>query len=132
MRVSRLIVAGFLIPIAAILAFTIGLEWDGDGSIIDSNGSAIGVVLVVAAVFGISRIAADEQWSERAGTALVLGSAYFLLTWVGYGDPSSSADDSPHLIWYGVCVAAFMPTVVIVPASKWAWASYRRRVPLNS
>ncbi|MGI9609175.1 MAG: hypothetical protein ACR2NL_02670, partial [Acidimicrobiia bacterium] len=75
--------------------------------------------------------AADEQWSERAGTALALASAYFLLTWVGYGDPSSSADEQPHLIWFGLCVAAFTPTVVIVPASKWAWDSYRRRVPLH-
>ena len=128
MRASRLIVAAFLIPVAGVFSYTLAAAWNGDESMIDSNGSAIGLLVLVASIFGIARIASDSKISERAGTALALASAYFLLTWVRYGDPSLSADDQPHLVWFGLSVVAFMPSVVLIPASKWAWSVYRSRV----
>lgn len=127
MRASRLIVATLLLPVAALLAYFVALLWNGDHTTIDSNGSALGLVAIVAGVFVISKIAQDERWSERAGTAIALSCAYFMLTWTVYGDSSLSPDSSPHLVWFGLCVVAFSPTVVIIPASKWAWTSYRSR-----
>lgn len=132
MRASRLLVAALLIPVAAILANTVALYANLDDSYIDSNGSALGVMLVIAATFGISKIADDDRWTDRAGTALALATAYFLLTWVRFGEPSLSVDSQPHIVWFGFCVVAFTPAVVIIPASKWAWATYRTRVPLAS
>lgn len=128
MRASRLIVATLLVPVAALFSYYVALLWNGDHTAIDSNGSALGIVAVVAGVFAISKTAQDEQWSERAGTAIALSCAYFMLTWSVYGDSVPSPDSSPHLVWFGLCVAAFSPTVVIIPASKWAWTSYRSRV----
>ena len=127
MRASRLILATLLLPVVALLAYYVALLWNGDRTAIDSNGSALGVVSIVFGVFVVSRIAQDDQWSERAGTAIVLSCAYFMLTWTVYGDPSLSPDSSPHLVWFGLSVAAFSPTVVIIPASKWAWTSYETR-----
>jgi len=131
MRASRLIVAALLIPVAALLAYFVALHFNFDDSYIDSNGSAIGVLLVVASTFGVAKVADDDRWSDRSGVALALGASYFLLTWVRYGDPSLSADSQPHMVWFGLCIAAFMPAVVIIPASKWAWSTYRARVPLS-
>lgn len=127
MRASRLFVATFLIPVSALFAYVMALGWNQDGSFIDANGAAIGLLLIVGSVFGVSKVAADEQWSERAGTSLALATAYFALTWVRYGDPSSSVDSQPHIVWFGLCIAAFMPAVVIIPASKWAWSWARDR-----
>lgn len=127
MRASRLIVASVLLAPAALFAYYLALLWNGDSSRIDANGSALGVVIMLAAVLGVSRVAANDGWSERAGTAIALACAYFMLTWSVYGDAVLSPDDSPHLVWFGLCVAAFSPTVVIIPASKWAWSAYRAR-----
>jgi len=132
MRASRLIVATLIIPIAAIISYQIAIYLNGDASYIDSNGSAIGVMLLVAAVFGVSKVADDDRWTDRAGTSLALGSAYFALTWVRYGDPSVSIDSQPHMVWFGACVVAFTPAVVLIPASKWAWSSYRSRSKATS
>jgi hypothetical protein len=127
MRASRLIVATLLLPVAALLAYCVALVWNGDRTAIDSNGSALGLAAIVAGVFIISKIAQEERWPERAGTAIALSCAYFMLTWTVYGDSSLSPDSSPHLVWFGLCVAAFSPTVVIIPASKWAWTWHRSR-----
>ncbi len=127
MRASRLIVAAMIIPVAAVFSYLVATYFNGDDSYIDSNGSAIGLILVVAAVFGVSRVAEDDRWTDRAGTALALAAAYFVLTWVRFGDPSLSVDSQPHIVWFGLCVVAFTPTVVLIPASKWAWTSYRSR-----
>ncbi len=128
MRASRLIVATFLIPIAALFAYYLALLWDGQSTAIDSNGSALGVLVILASAFGVSRIAQDEGWAPRAAMSVALASAYFMLTWSVYGDSVISPDASPHLVWFGLCVAAFMPTAVILPASAWAWDAYRRRL----
>jgi hypothetical protein len=127
MRASRLIVATLLLPVAALLAYFVALLWNGDRTTIDSNGSALGLAAIVAGVFIISKIAQEERWPDRAGTAIALSCAYFMLTWTVYGDSSLSPDSSPHLVWFGLCVAAFSPTVVIIPASKWAWTWHRSR-----
>jgi hypothetical protein len=131
MRASRLIVASFLIPVASFLSYTLAVRWNGDKTVIDVTGSILGALLIVAAVFGVSRVADDEKWSERAGTSLALASAYFALTWVAYGDPALSSDDAPHVVWFALCVAAFSPAVVIIPASKLAWSTYRKRIGLH-
>jgi hypothetical protein len=127
MRVSRLIVAAILVPIATLFAYSVALRWNGETSVIDSNGSAIGVLVIIGSVLGISRVASDNGWSERAGMAIALACAYFMLTWSVYGELAVSPDDAPHLVWFGMCVAAFAPAVVIVPASKMAWRAYRTR-----
>ncbi len=127
MRASRLIVATFLIPIAALFAYYVALLWDRDSGVIDSNGSAMGVLVILGSVLGVSRVAQDESWAGRAAMSIALACAYFMLTWSVYGDSVMSPDASPHLVWFGLCVAAFMPAVVIVAASSWAWESYRRR-----
>jgi len=131
MRASRLIVATLLIPVAALLSYFVALNFNFDSSHIDSNGSGVGLIVIIAATFGVSKIADDDRWTDRSGVALALASAYFLLTWVRYGDPALSPDSQPHIVWFGLCVAAFMPTVIIIPASKWAWSAYRTRVPLS-
>ena len=125
MRASRLLVAAFLVPVSSLFAYVVAVGWNHDTSIIDSNGAAIGLLVTIGAVFGVSRVAEDDNWSERAGTALGLATAYFLLTWLRYGDATLSVDEQPQTVWYGMCIAAFMPTVVIIPASKWAWAWLR-------
>ena len=94
---------------------------------IDSNGTGIGLLVILGSVFGVSKVAEDDKWSERAGTALALAAAYFALTWARYGDGSLSADAQPHIVRFGICVAAFMPAVEIIPLSKWTWASLRSR-----
>lgn len=129
MRASRLIVATLLIPAAGLFAYYFALLWNRDGSSIDSNGSALGVLIVLAATFGVSRVASDERWAPRAGTAIALASAYFLLTWSIYGDSVASPDASPHLVWYALCVTAFMPAVVMIPLSTWIWHHVRRQDP---
>ena len=130
MRASRLLLAALLIPASAIFAYATAKGWNQDTSHIDANGGAIGLLVIVGSVFAVSKVASDEKWSERAGTSLALATAYFALTWVRYGDPDLSADAQPHIVWFGLCVAAFMPAVVIIPASKWAWSWARgRRVP---
>lgn len=116
-----------IIPVAAVFSYLVATYLNGDDSYIDSNGSAMGLILVVAAVFGVSRIAEDDRWTDRAGTALAMAAAYFALTWVRYGDPSLSVDSQPHIVWFGLCVVAFTPAVVLIPASKWAWSTYRSR-----
>lgn len=127
MRVSRLIVAALLIPVASLFAYFVALHWNGNVSVIDSNGSAIGVLAILGSILGISRVASDHEWSERAGIAIALACAYFMLTWSVFADLAVSPDDSPHLVWFGLCVAAFAPSVVIIPASKMAWQAYRTR-----
>lgn len=128
MRASRLIVAALLIPVAAVFSYLVALNLNADASYIDANGSAIGLMLVVGATFGVARLADDDRWTDRAGTSLALAAAYFALTWVRYGEPSLSVDSQPHIVWFGLCVVAFTPTVVLIPASKWAWSEYRNRV----
>lgn len=125
MRATRLIVATLLIPVAALFSYYVALLWNGDDSSIDNNGSALGVILILGSVIGISRIAQDAGWSYRAFTALGLACAYFVLTWSVYGNAVMSPDASPHMVWFGLSVVAFSPTVVIMPASSWAWHAYR-------
>lgn len=128
MRVLRLLVSGLLVPVAAVSAYNVALQWDGNRSAIDSNGAAIGVMTILASVLVVSRVAQDDGWEQRAAMAIVLACAYFMLSWSMYGDPGSSPDASPHLVWFGLCVAAFMPVVALVPASQMAWYAYRRQV----
>lgn len=127
MRASRLIVATLMIPAAALFAYYIALFWDGDRTVIDSNGSALGVLLLLGSTLGISRTAHDDRWAPRAGTAIALASAYFMLTWSIYGESVTSPDSAPHLVWFGLCLTAFMPTVSMIPASTWLWGRYRSR-----
>ena len=126
-RLSRLFLAAGLVPGAALAIYLIARHVDGEPETIGNNGSAIGVLLVIAAVFGISFTADSERWSERAGISLGLSAAFFLLTWVEFGDPSASNDASPHLVWYAVCVLVFAPAVILIPASQWVWANLRER-----
>ena len=123
----RLVLASALIPLLAWVVYTIARYTDGNPEIIDQNGSALGVLLIIASVFGVARIASEDGWSERAGVSLALSAAYFLLTWVRYGDPTVSVDDAPHLVWYGACVAGFTPSVVVTVVLDWAWSSLRAR-----
>ena len=127
MRASRLLVATFLIPVFALFAYWMALGWNRDSSVIDANGGAIGLILIIGSVFAVSKIADDDKSTERAGTALALATAYFALTWVRYGDSSASLDPQPHIVWFGLCIAAFMPAVVIIPTSKWVWSWMRSR-----
>lgn len=117
----------FLIPVAALFAYYLALLWDGEPTAMDSNGSALGVLVILGAVLGVARIAQDDGWASRAAMSIALACAYFMMTWSVYGDAVLSPDASPHLVWFGLCVAAFMPSVVIVPASAWAWSVYRSR-----
>ena len=121
MRATRLIVATLLIPVAALFAYYLALLWDGDRTTIDANGAALGVIAILSSVLGISRVAQDELWEQRAATSIALAAAYFMLTWSMYGETVMSPDASPHLVWFGLCVAAFTPVVTLLPASRWAW-----------
>lgn len=120
-QVLRLFAAAAIIPATAGSAYFLALNLDGTSTTIGANGSAFGVVLVVAMVFVSSFVAKRDGWSERAAVSLVLSAAYFLLTWVEFGDASSSADAAPHLVWYAACVVAFAPAVVLMVASERAW-----------
>lgn len=124
-RVARLIVASGFIPLAVWLGYVVARRVDGDPDVINLTGVIVGLIIVIASVFAASRIAADEQWSERAAVSLGLSAAFFLLTWVEFGDPSLSEDAAPHVVWYAACVAAFAPAVVVIPASRWAWSTLR-------
>ena len=126
-RLGRLILAALLWPVASAVTYFAALYIDGEPATINNNGAGLGVLMIAASVFVISRIAAEDKWSERAGITLGLGTAFFLLTWVQFGDPSSSADAAPHLVWFAACVAAFTPAVILIPASKWAWSALRLR-----
>lgn len=127
MRAIRLLGAGLLVPAVAIAGYNVALQWDGDRTVIDANGAAVGVMFMLLAVFGVARVADDDGWEQRAVTAIALACGYFMLSWSMFGDSSSSPDASPHLVWFGLCVAAFMPVVAIVPATRWAWSSYRQQ-----
>lgn len=124
-RILRLIAASIFIPAAAWVAYFVARYIDGNPETIDNNGSGVGLILIIAAVFAASRLADDHEWSDRAAISLGLSAAFFLLSWVRFGDPSQSADAAPHVVWYSVCVVAFTPAVVIISASKWAWSSLR-------
>ena len=126
-RLLRLIVAAALIPAGGLAAYGVASYLDGDSTRIDNNGSALGVLLIVASVFGVARVASPEKWSERSAVSLVLSASFFILTWVEYGDPYAGVDDSPHLIWYGVSVLVFTPAVVLMTASRWFWDSVQDR-----
>ena len=126
-RILRLVAASVFIPFAAWASYVVARYIDGNPATIDNNGSGVGVIMVVASVFAASRLASDDQWSERAGISLGLSAAFFVLSWVEFGDASLSADSAPHIVWYGLCVAAFAPAVVVVPLSQWAWSSLRIR-----
>ncbi len=126
-RLLRLIAAAAFMPIAAVAAYAVALYMNGDPNAIDNNGSGAGVLLAMASVFVTSRIAAREQWSERAAVSLGLSAAFFLLSWVEFGDPSAGPDSAPHMVWYGLCVIVFTPAVVLIPASQWAWSTLRLR-----
>ena len=126
-RLARLIVAASLIPVAAWTAYFVARYVDGNPDIIDSNGSSLGLFVVVGSLFLISKLATSDGWSERAGISLGLSTAYFLLSWVLFGDPDSSADAAPHVVWFAACVVAFTPAVILMPASQWAWSRLRVR-----
>jgi len=128
---ARLAVATLLIPVAALFAYYAALYSNLDGDFIGALGSTIGVAILLSATLVVSRVAHEVEWTERAGTSVGLASAYFLLTWVRYGDPTLSPDDHPHAVWFGLCLVAFMPSVVLIPLSKWAWSAYRSRLPVG-
>lgn len=132
MRATRLIVATLLIPVAALFSYYVALLWNGDDASIDNNGSALGVLLVLGSALAIARVAQDDGWSHRAFTALGLACAYFVLTWSVYGNAVMSPDASPHMVWFGLSVVAFTPAVVIMPASSWAWQTYRDFFPVSA
>ncbi len=126
-RLLRLLLAFGLIPVFAWLGYFVARGIDGNPEIIDNNGSGVGLLIIVAGVFAASRVASDEEWTERAGVSLALSAAFFLLTWVKYGDQSTSVDASPHVVWYGVSVLIFTPAVVLSAASQWLWERIRVR-----
>lgn len=125
MRGIRLAVATALLPIVAVAAYQLALRFNGDIAAIDLTGNIIALVVLLVLLLGVSRLASDVDWLERVGTVLALGVAYFSLTWLIYGDPSRSVDDAPALVWLGTSIVAFSPALVIIPASKWAWAALR-------
>jgi len=124
MRLFRLLAAAACLPVAAVLAFQIALRFNGDTGVIDTVGNSFGLVLLVAMLAGISRIAADYDWMGRLGTSLGLAIAYFAMTWTLYGDPGRSIDEAPHLVWLGVSIAAFSPAVVLMPIARWLWEAF--------
>jgi len=121
MRLTRLVIATGLLPVAALATYQIAIRFNGDTGVIDTVGNvvAIGALIVLLAV--ISRLAADADWIGRVGTCLGLGIAYFSLTWAIYGQPGQSVDDAPHLVWLATSIVAFSPAIVIMPATRWAW-----------
>lgn len=131
-RAARLLAAALLIPIFAVVAYFVALYSNLNPDSIGAFGSTLGVAVLLSGTLVVSRVAHDEGWSERAGTAIGLALAYFLITWVLFGDPSVSPDDRPHVVWFGVCVVAFMPAVVLMPLSKWAWSSFRNRMSVSA
>lgn len=126
-RILRLLVAVGLIPVFAWVSYFVARGIDGNPEVIDNNGSGLGAIILVTGVFAVSRVASDDEWTERAGVSLALSAAFFLLTWVRYGDNSASVDSSPHVVWYGVSVLIYTPAVVLSAASRWAWDSIRVR-----
>lgn len=130
MRWIRLAVATALLPLAGFGVFQLAIRFDGNPRMVDAIGNTIAIAAFVVALAGISRLAADEQWWERFGTALAIGVTYFALTWLLYGDPGRSVDEAPHLIWLATSIVAFSPAVVIMPACKWGWANYTARKEL--
>lgn len=124
MRLIRLAVATTLLPAAAFIAFQVAIRFNGDSSVIDTAGNVVAIAVLIVLLLGISRLAADGPWVDRAGTAVGLAVAYFTLTWVLYGDPGRSIDEAPHLVWLGTSIVAFSPAVVIMPAVRWAWNTY--------
>ena len=127
LRILRLLVATGLIPLTAWLAYLVARYVDGQPEIIDNNGSGLGVLIVVASVFLTSWVASEEEWSERAAISLGLSAAFFLLSWVQFGDPSESQDASPHIVWYATCVAVFTPVVVVIAAAQLGWTALKVR-----
>ncbi len=124
MRLIRLAFATLLLPVAAVGAFQVAIHYDGDSSVIDTTGNVVAIVLFIVLLLGVSCLASEGPWIERAGTALGLAAAYFVLTWIIYGDPGRSIDEAPHLVWLGVSIVAFSPAVVIMPAVRWGWDSF--------
>ncbi len=119
--------AASLIPVAAWTAYFVARYVDNNPAVIDHNGSSLGVLIMIGSVFAISKVAHPDEWSERTAISLGLSAAYFLLSWVMFGDPAQSIDQAPHVVWYGLCVAAFAPAVVLIPASQWAWSALASR-----
>lgn len=130
-RLLRLTSACACIPVFGWVGYFVARTVDGNPEMIDNNGGGLGALIIVAGVFAVSRLASSDAWTERAGVSLGLSAAFFLLTWVQYGDPSASVDASPHVVWYAVCVLIFTPAVVLISASRWAWdlLSMRRGIP---
>ena len=126
-RLIRLLVATSVIPLAAWAAYMLARYIDGEPDRIDNNGSGLGALIVVGSVFAASRIASDQEWSERAAISLGLSAAFFLLSWVQFGDPSSSVDAAPHVIWYAASVVVFAPVVVILAVAHWVWSIIQLR-----
>ncbi len=129
MRLFRLVIAAALLPAAALIAYQIAIRFNGNTSVIDTVGNVVAIVVLIALLAGVSRIAADRDWLERVGTAFGLGFAYFSLTWAIYGDPGRSVDEAPHLVWLGTSIVAFSPAIVIIPAAKWIWENVNSPEP---
>ena len=127
MRLLRLVFAALLIPLFSTFAYVIALGWNQDLSVIDNNGGGMGLLLLISFVFVVARVADDEDWVHRGFTAIALAVAYFALTWRLRGGTVPSPDPQPHIVWLGLCLAAFSPVVVIMAASTQMWTYWRER-----
>ena len=126
MRLFRLATATLLLPAAAFAAFQVAIRFNGDTRIIDTTGNVVAIAVLVFLLLGVSRLAADGLWLDRVGTTLGLGTAYFALTWILYGDPGRSIDEAPQLVWFATSIVAFSPAIVVMPAVRWAWTTYQQ------
>lgn len=128
MVLIRLIAALLLIPPLTLLAYEVALTWNLDRTTIDVNGGGLGVFSMVAFVFLISWVADDHEWFWRGGTMILVATLYFVITWRQWGSETGSPDARPDVVWFGACVAAFSPGVVIMAAFPRVRSWWRSRI----
>ncbi len=123
----RLVLAALLIPLFSAFTYAIALGWNRDMTVIDNNGGGIGILLMITFVFVVARVADADDWVHRGFASVALAVAYFALTWRLRGGVVPSPDPQPHIVWFGLCLAAFSPVSVIMSASTQMWTYWRER-----
>lgn len=135
MQAHRVLAAIGLIPVVWVGAYWLSLAISGSGDVIENNGSALGLMIVLIGSAAVAKLAEPRGWRDRFIMTTVAGATYFAVVWTFRSDDVLFKDESPEIVFLAFSLAVFAPlsVLMVIAGSVWekVWVSRRTEAAIE-